>query len=103
MYMHNQYIYIYELYVCLMCAHYYNTPTSLNIHIVHIYIYKQLLAEEFGTDEIYENSIEYFVQKFSSRFRSFKQNLERDCPEGITFQTAFERLKNSLRQARNDF
>jgi len=24
---------------CVLCAHYYNTPTSLNIHIVHIYIY----------------------------------------------------------------
>ena len=62
--------------------------------------FRQLLAEEFGADEIYENSIEYFVQKFPIRFRSFKQNQERDCPEGITFQTAFERLKNSWRQAR---
>jgi len=55
--------------------------------------FRQLLAEEFGANEIYENSIEYFVQKFPSRFRSFKQNLERDCTEGITFQMAWRQAR----------
>ena len=36
-----------------------------------------------------------------SRYKLFKEALKLECPEGISFNDAFERLKNSWRQARH--
>ena len=63
--------------------------------------FKQLLGQDFGLNEIYDHTLEYFVERYPFRYKLFKDALKLECPEGISFNDAFERLKNSWRQARH--
>ena len=43
--------------------------------------FRQLLANEFGANEIYAHSLEYF-RNFPVRYRLFKKTLDDECPGG---------------------
>jgi len=77
------------------------TTVSRDDMIVYSARFRQLLANEFGYDEIYDHPLEYFVSNFPFRYKLFKDTLANECPRGISFNDAFERLKISWRQARH--
>jgi hypothetical protein len=77
------------------------TTVSRDDMIVYSARFRQLLANEFGYDEIYDHPLEYFVSNFPFRYKLFKDTLANECPQGISFNDAFERLKISWRQARH--
>ena len=55
--------------------------------------FKQLLGQEFGQNEIHDHNLEYFVERYRLRYRLFIEALKLElCPEGISFNDAFERL-----------
>ena len=77
------------------------TTVSRDDMIVYSARFRQLLANEFGYDEIYDHPLEYFVSNFPFRYKIFKDTLANECPQGISFKDAFERLKISWRKARH--
>ena len=66
--------------------------------IVYSARFRQLLANEFGYDEIYNHQLEYFLINFPFRCKLFEEALAKECPQCISFNDAFERLKTSWKQ-----
>ena len=62
--------------------------------------FRQLLALEFGENEIYDEPLEYFIRNFPHRYSLLKAELRKECPNGIEFDLAFERVKVSWRLTR---